>query len=73
MVGLTGLTGLTRLTWLLLAPAATTGCPALNSDGTIPGTCTPGTPGCKQGSQCQQREANPFMPMYAHATACYLS
>lgn len=47
---------------LLLTMAA--GCPPLAADGTIPGTCTPGAPGCKQGSQCQSREANPHMPIF---------
>lgn len=44
-------------------------CPPLGGDGTSVGstgapTCDPGTPDCKQGVQCQLREANPFMPLF---------
>jgi hypothetical protein len=45
-------------------------CPALGVDGTAVGpktnaaTCDPGSPGCKQGMQCQDRETNPFMPIF---------
>ena len=45
-------------------------CPPLGADGTSLGpktgapTCEPGSPGCKQGMQCQPREVNPFMPIF---------
>lgn len=40
------------------------GCPPIAPDGTIPGTCNPGSPGCAQAPQCQSRAANPYMPIY---------
>ena len=50
-------------------PAPYNQCPALGGGGTSIGstgapTCDPGTAGCKQGFQCQAREANPFMPLF---------
>lgn len=45
-------------------------CPAIGVDGTSLGpttgapTCEPGSPGCKQGRQCQSRAVNPFMPLF---------
>ncbi len=33
-------------------------------DGTVNGTCNPGTAGCLQGTQCQSRADNPWMPVY---------
>lgn len=39
-------------------------CPELNGEGTVPGTCNVGSPGCKQGPQCQSREDNAFMPIF---------
>eukprot|EP01052_Picozoa_sp_SAG31_P031600 SAG31_NODE_3366_length_4358_cov_2.048133_5_plen_199_part_00 len=32
--------------------------------GVIPGTCEPGTAGCKQGPQCQARADNVYMPTF---------
>jgi hypothetical protein len=49
---------------LLTIILAAASCPPLAADGTIPGTCTPGAPGCKQGLQCQSRNTTPFMPIY---------
>jgi sucrose-6-phosphate hydrolase SacC (GH32 family) len=42
----------------------TPGCPPISPDGTVPGTCQPGSPGCKQGRQCQPRARNPWMPAF---------
>ena len=39
-------------------------CPELNGEGTVPGTCDVGSPGCNQGPQCQSREDNPYMPIF---------
>jgi hypothetical protein len=33
-------------------------------DGTVNSTCTPGAPGCLQGTQCQSRADNPWMPIF---------
>ena len=47
-----------------LALPAVLACPPITPEGTIPGTCDVGSPGCKQGPQCQSREDNAFMPLY---------
>ena len=55
--------GVALLATALALPAALA-CPPITPEGTIPGTCDVGSPGCKQGPQCQSREDNAFMPLY---------
>ena len=57
------LRGVSLLATALALPAALA-CPPITPEGTIPGTCDVGSPGCKQGPQCQSREDNAFMPLY---------
>jgi hypothetical protein len=49
---------------LAALPLSLRACPPITPEGTIPGTCDVGSPGCQQGPQCQSRAENAFMPTY---------
>ena len=52
---------------LVARPRAALGQPCrgkFSPDGTVPGTCEVGAPGCKHGPQCQSRRDNAFMPLF---------
>lgn len=49
---------------LVAAPLSLRACPPITPEGTVPGTCDVGSPGCRQGPQCQSRAENAFMPTY---------
>ena len=49
---------------LVAAPLSLRACPPITPEGTVPGTCDVGSPGCRQGPQCQSRAENVLMPTY---------
>ena len=56
--------GLVTLLLSSTRPFPTAACPPIASDGTVPGTCTPGAPNCRQAPQCEARRDNAFMPLF---------